>query len=182
LHSPYTILTTPFLFFPPTAPLGIRGAGWKRPPNVFLTPLVASSPCEFFGGRQKRGEKNMETNIKQQIWKIHKFLNELKDVTYYTIAETRELVYYYGRKLEVCDAVENHMFEGEESCPVSRYCYTCMHQDTCVFNKTYSENLTPQTASELHLMLYHKWRTLILLLKIYEIIYEIDRRLCQIEG
>jgi hypothetical protein len=123
----------------------------------------------------------MQTDIKTHIWKIRSFLNELNDVTYFNIAEIRELICYYGRKLDACDAVENHLYEGEESCPVPRYCYTCMHQDTCFFNQTYSENLTPKTASELHLMLYHKWRTLILLLKIYEVVNEIDRRLCKIE-
>jgi hypothetical protein len=123
----------------------------------------------------------METDIKKPIWNIRRYINLLDDRLFANIAELRELVSYYGKKLDICEKVEDHFYEADEGCPVTRYCYLCKKYETCTFSKTYSGNLSPETAQELHIMLYHKWRTLILLIELYEVIKQIDLRMCEVE-
>jgi hypothetical protein len=123
----------------------------------------------------------MEERKKISLLYMKKYLEELSDMLECHVAEVRELIICYGKHFDVCRDVMDHLLDGEEGCPTAVLCYACQKNKDCIFNRTYEGNLNPKTDMEYHIALYHKWRTLILLSKIYTIINTVEGEVERLE-
>jgi hypothetical protein len=96
------------------------------------------------------------------------------------LVSLREGVLHLSVMLDACQTVQEHLFEGHSECPIDMFCWNCPSQ--CRFSKSYTGNLMPKTAKEYHLILYQKWKTLILIQKLHGVIKQLERRVEELEA